>query len=38
VLGPGDISGAHSALEYAPIDQIRQAVEIYIAAAEMLLK
>ena len=38
VLGPGDISVAHSALEYAPIEQIRQAVEIYIAAAEMLLK
>ena len=38
VLGPGDISVAHSALEYAPIEQIRQAVDIYIAAAEMLLK
>ncbi len=38
VLGPGDISVAHSALEYAPIEQIRQAVGIYVAAAEMLLK
>ena len=30
VCGPGDISVAHSALEYSPIAEIRQAVEIYV--------
>lgn len=29
VLGPGDIAVAHSALEYAPVEEIRRAVSIY---------
>lgn len=37
VLGPGDIAVAHSAVEYAPIEQIHQAVSIYAQTAAELM-
>ena len=36
VLGPGDIANAHGAVEYAPVEQIRQAVDIYAMVGRLL--
>lgn len=37
VLGPGDIKMAHGAIEFSPVKEIRQAVDIYTSVARKLL-